>query len=237
MSMKQLLFIQHEAEDPPGYVADIIQHHTIAYDTVLVEHEPLPAPDHYAAIIALGGAQHVYEEEKYPYLTAEKEMLRQCVARDISYLGICLGGQLLASALGGQVKKHTTKEIGFYNIPLTRAGQTDPLYKGFPGYHKAFHWHEDTFDLPSNSTLIASNEHTTNQAFRYGHRAYGLQYHIEVTPEIISLWSRNTDLQAEGYDFARADNIENASRKHFSEYQEHTRLMIENFLRISALIS
>jgi GMP synthase (glutamine-hydrolysing) len=236
MSMKRLLFIQHEAEDPPGSVADVVGHYAVPYDVVQVEHEPLPAPDHYAAIIALGGAQHVYEEEKYPYLTAEKDLLRTCVARDIPYLGICLGGQLLASALGGLVKKHTTTEIGFYDIPLTQAGLADPLYKGFPGYHKVFHWHEDTFDLPSNSTLIASNAHTTNQAFRYGRRAYGLQYHIEVTLEIINLWSRNTELQLEESEFARADSIEQGSQKHFPTYQEHTRLMTENFLRISALI-
>ncbi len=234
--MKRLLFIQHEAEDPPGSVAEAIQHYAIPYDIVQADHEPLPAPDHYAAIIALGGAQHIYEEEKYPYLTAEKDFLRTCVARDIPYVGICLGGQLLASALGGRVKRHTTKEIGFYTIPLTQAGLADPLYTGFPGYHKVFHWHEDTFDLPPDSTLLASNEYTTNQAFRYGRCAYGLQYHIEVTLEIIYRWSQNSDLPAEGSEFTSAGSIEQASQKHFSEYQEHTRLMIENFLRISTLI-
>ncbi len=234
--MKRLLFIQHAPEDPPGFVADIMQDYPVVCDTVQVEYEALPPPDHYTAIIAFGGAQHVYEEEKYPYFTVEKEILRYCVSRDIPYLGVCLGGQLLASALNGKVKKHDKKEFGFYNIPLTPAGQSDPLYSGFPGYHKVFHWHKDTFDLPHSSILIASNELTTNQAFRYGRRAYGLQYHIEITPEILQLWLESDDLQTEGLDGTVVDTMKSESQRQFPEYQEHTRLLIKNFLWISALL-
>jgi len=245
--MKRVLILQHDGTDRKGYVGDILEEYGIAHDVVHVAEETLPDPTTFGAIIALGGIQHVYESDKYPYFTQEKVLMRRAVEQDIPFLGICLGSQLLASSLGTVVKEHTTPEIGFFEVPFTREGQSDPLYKGLPGYQKVFHWHEDTFDLPSGAVLLATNEHTKNQAFRYGHRAYGVQYHIEVTPQMLATWidlyrnevppelldSRHHYSDLHGDTTATIDKGQNS---HFSMYHAHTRKMFENFLSISELI-
>jgi GMP synthase (glutamine-hydrolysing) len=236
MSSKRILILQNERADPAGYLGELLQGKAIAYDVCKVEEEALPAPNSYAAIIALGGAQHLYEREKYPYFSAEEALIRQIVHQDIPFLGICLGGQLLASALNGEVKRHSETEIGFYDIPLTAEGIADPLYAGFPGYHTTFHWHEDTFDLPEGSILLASNSITTNQAFRYGRRAYGIQYHIELTPEMLHEWMSHVDSPEDALDKELVDAIIQDSQRQFAPYRAHTRLMLENFLRICDLI-
>lgn len=230
-----ILILQNEWADPAGYLGELLQEKSIAYDVCHVEEEALPAPTGYAAIIALGGSQHLYEREKYPYFRAEEALIRQIVQQDIPFLGICLGGQLLASALGGEVKRHSDTEIGFYDIPLTTEGLTDPLYTGFPGHHTTFHWHEDTFELPTGSVLLASNSITTNQAFRYGPRAYGIQYHIELTPAMLYDWMTHFDEQEEALDKNLVNAILQASHCQFAQYRAHTRLMLNNFLRICEL--
>jgi GMP synthase-like glutamine amidotransferase len=253
--MRRVLILQHDWTDRKGYVGDILEDHGIAHDVVDVTEEIFPDPTIFGAIIALGGIQHVYESDKYPYFTQEKVLMRRAVEQDIPFLGICLGSQLLASALGASVKMHTTPEIGFFEVPFTREGQSDPLYKGLPGYQKVFHWHEDTFDLPSGAILLATNEHTKNQAFRYSRRAYGVQYHIEVTPQMLDTWldldhdeappelldSRlhHSDLHRNQSDAGNRDTtitMGKGHNRHFLMYHAHTRKMFENFLSISDLI-
>jgi GMP synthase (glutamine-hydrolysing) len=236
MSSERLLILQNERADPAGYLGELLQEKSLAYDVCKVGEEALPAPASYAAIIALGGSQHLYERAKYPYFRAEEALIRQIVQQNIPFLGVCLGGQLLASSLAGAVKRHSEVEIGFYNIPLTAEGMSDPLYAGFPGYHTTFHWHEDTFELPEGSILLASNGITTNQAFRYGQRAYGIQYHIELTPAILHDWMSHFDTQDDALDQALVDTIMRDSQRQFAQYRAHTRLMLENFLGICDLI-
>jgi GMP synthase (glutamine-hydrolysing) len=237
--MKRILLLEHEADNPEGYVGKIIEEHQIPMDIIRVDQEPLPDPAHYSAIIAFGGAQHLYEEEKYPYFGPEKALLRTSVEQNRPILGICLGAQLLASALGGTVKRHTIPETGFYDIPLTEVGKADPLYQGLAGYQTVFHWHEDTFELPFGAVLLASNESTTNQAFRYGTCAYGLQYHIELDSVMLDHWLYHCDLQRDiigrlGVEAYHTFTKELPTR--FAIYQAHTRIVLENFLRVSGLI-
>src|SRR5947209_19311326 len=103
MDRKRILILQNELVDPAGYLGELLQEKSIAYDVCQVEKEALPAPDSYAAIMALGGSQHLYKREKYPYFTAQEALIRQIVLQDIPFLGVCLGGQLLASALDSAV--------------------------------------------------------------------------------------------------------------------------------------
>jgi len=237
--LKRIVFLQHAWEDPPGYVGDLLDEYGIAYDVVQVVNEPFPELGRYAAVIGLGGFQQVYRKDLYPYLAVEKRILREAVARDLPYLGICLGGQILADLFEGAVQRHTTTEIGFFDVPLTSEGQRDPLYAGLPGYQKVFHWHEDAFELPAEAVLLATNEHAPNQAFRYGPYAYGLQYHIELNAAVLDTWLHHPELQEkivqtlghEGY-----TALEAAIVQHVPIYREHGRIMVQNFLKLSALI-
>lgn len=235
--MKRVLVIIHVWDNPAGYLEEILQEHHIAYDVLNAAEKPLPDLTSYNAIVALGGPQHIYEEDKYPYLAREKTLLRHAVEQDIPCLGVCLGGQLLAGALGGTVRRNTTTEFGFVDVQFTEEGQRDALYQGLPGYQKVFHWHEDMFDLPEGAVLLASTRHTTNQAFRYGQRCYGLQYHIEVNPEMLDLWlsiGRQEIIDSLGSE--RLMELERSRAGQQALYHSHTRIMFENFLRISELI-
>jgi GMP synthase (glutamine-hydrolysing) len=237
--VRQVLVLQHMRDDPAAYVGEILHDNGIEYDVVMVESETLPDPDGYGAIIAFGGSQHVYEKELYPYFVQERTFIRTVIQREIPFLGICLGGQLLADALEGEVRKHSMTEIGFFDVELTEAGKADPLYAGLPGYQKVYHWHEDTFVLPEGAILLATHENTENQAFRYGRRAYGLQYHIELDKETLHTWlhvpeSKQSVIETIGEE-AYALIVAEEPRQ-YPIYQKHTRIIVENFLRISELI-
>jgi GMP synthase-like glutamine amidotransferase len=238
--MKRVLALQQTWDDPPGYLEEILDEHGIICETIDVEKTPLPDPALYQAILVMGGPQHLYADTHLSYLAQEQVMLRQAVAQDIPTLGICLGGQLLASALGAVVYRHNCSEVGFFRIPLTKAGCQDPLFAGLPDYQFAFHWHADVFALPSGSLLLASNGSSPNQAFRYGARAYGLQFHIELNEEITANWLHDPACIKEIAEMLNdADAPARLAQEwstYASIYQAHTRLLFENFLRIAQLI-
>ncbi len=236
--MQRILVLQHAWDCPLGTLGEILQERNITCDILNVEEERIPAPDAYNAIIALGGPQHVYEAEKYPYFASEKELIRAAIERDIPFLGICLGGQLLAQTLGSTVRQHNTTEIGFFHVPLTIDGKRDPLFTGLPGYQTVFHWHEDIFDLPTEGTLLATSETTANQAFRYGRHAYGLQYHIELNFALFDLWLGHPELKEAIINSVGIDtytHIQYERQTLYSAYRDHTRTVFENFLRIGNL--
>ncbi|MBV9690091.1 MAG: type 1 glutamine amidotransferase [Ktedonobacteraceae bacterium] len=237
--MKHVLVLQHVWDDPIGYLGTILQEHTIPYQTINVESEPLPDPTLYGAIIALGGPQHVYDETSYPYFVEEKALIHKAVEQNIPYLGICLGGQLLAYVLGAEVKRQTISEVGFFDVQLTQQARSDPLFQGLVGYQKVFHWHADSFDLPAGAVLLATGERMRNQAFRYGRHAYALQYHIELSQEVLAIWlhqpeSRQDLIGTVGFD-AYAAIVADQSR-YYATYLKHVRIQFENFLRISGCI-
>ncbi|HEX7734037.1 MAG TPA: type 1 glutamine amidotransferase [Ktedonobacteraceae bacterium] len=238
--MKRVLALQQTWDDPPGYLEELLQEHGIICDTIEVEKMPLPDPALYQAIIVLGGPQHLYADSHLSYMVRQQELLRQAVAQDIPTLGICLGGQLLASALGAEVRRHERSEVGFYRIPLTEAGRQDPLFAGLPGHQFAFHWHGDVFELPGGAIHLASNENAPNQAFRYGPRAYGLQFHIEMNEEIASIWLRDPicvkEISETLNDPDAPARLAREWLEHAPAYQDHTRTLFENFLRIAELI-
>ena len=131
---------------------------------------------------------NVYEEDRYPFLKDEDLFIKEAIQRGKSVLGICLGAQLIAKALGAKVFKAPVKEIGWYDVSLTRIGLRDPLFSILPKTFPVFQWHEDTFEIPKAGKLIATSNSIPHQAFRYGEKVYGLQFHIEVTEEMIQEW-------------------------------------------------
>ena len=238
--MKRVLALQFCWDDPPGYLGDIMQEQNIPYEIVEVDKFPVPDPTEFDAILAMGGFQHVGENEKYPYLVRVESMICKAVEEDIPYLGICLGGQLLAHALGAPVKRHAITPLGFYEVQITAGGKTDPLFRGLPGYQQVFHWHEDTFDIPKEAVQLASNAQTENQAFRYGRYAYGTQYHLEVTPAMLDVWLHFPEYRQEIVSTlgeSAVDNFVSDSARLFPLYHQHARIMFENFLKIGGVIT
>jgi GMP synthase-like glutamine amidotransferase len=130
----------------------------------------------------------VYEEERYPFITDELHLVERALKAGQHVLGICLGAQVLAKAAGARVNKGRTKEIGWFNVSLTSEGERDWVFSGLQRELKVFHWHGDTFDIPREGKNLASSELYQNQILHVGKRAYGIQFHLEVTEEMVREW-------------------------------------------------
>lgn len=195
---KTLHIIQNDPEVPPGNIIDNL---AIPY----VIHHPyrdgiLPAPEDIAALIVMGGAMGANDEQRHPFLTGLKNLIRAVVAARIPYLGICLGGQLLAAALGAKVVSNRWEELGTLPVSLTAEGEEDLLFCGIAETFTTFQWHHDSFDIPDGGVVLASSAACPHQAFRVGISAWGLQFHPEVTEAIIRdwcAWDRDTAAQVE----------------------------------------
>ncbi len=181
-----LQIIQNDPEVPPGILIDGI---TVPYNLCRADlGEPLPTPDQTTALIVLGGAMGANDDAGYPFLADLKDFIRTVVEQSKPYLGICLGGQLLAAALGAAVVSNRWEELGTRPVSLTAEGTGDPLFTGILPQFTTFQWHHDSFDLPEGAVLLATSAACPHQAFRYGLCAWGLQFHPEVTEQIIRDW-------------------------------------------------
>ena len=150
------------------------------------EGQPVPqSMGEAAGLLVMGGPMGVYEQAHYPYLSDEIRLIEHALKTGAPVFGVCLGSQLLATALGADVASSGRKEIGWHTVTLAEAASTDPLLAGAPPSFTGFHWHGDAFDLPGGAVLLASSGMTAHQAFRYGDNAYGFLFHMEVTAEII----------------------------------------------------
>ena len=151
----------------------------------LYEGAKLPDPEAFDRLVILGGPMNIHEEAAYPWLVEEKALIRAALAAGKSAVGICLGAQLLADGLGSRVYAGSHREIGWFPVRLTAAGQRTALTEGLPAVTTVFHWHGDTFDLPPGAVHLFESEACANQAFLLDNRILGLQFHLESTPETV----------------------------------------------------
>jgi GMP synthase-like glutamine amidotransferase len=149
--------------------------------TRLFRSEELPALHDIDLLVVMGGPMSVNDEKEFPWLAAEKEFVRDAIHSGKAVLGICLGAQLIAAALGAHVYPNAVKEIGWFPVmPIATPGSA---IRSFPESVDVFHWHGETFDLPSGATQLAKSKGCENQAFQFGDSVVGLQFHLETTPE------------------------------------------------------
>lgn len=181
-SMPTACILQHVACESAGAIGDALQRQGIAQRVVRIfAGEPVPRELTDDALVVMGGPMGVYESDRYPHLLDELRLIEDALRRERPLVGVCLGSQLVAAALGARVYPSGFKEIGWYPVDLTDAALTDPVLGRAPRRFTAFVWHGDVFDLPRGAVHLASTEMTAHQAFRYGEDAYALLFHLEVT--------------------------------------------------------
>lgn len=174
-------YLQHVPFEGLGSIENWLQNGGYEISrTQLFNSEELPKIDDIDILIVMGGPMSIHDEQEYPWLVAEKEFIRTAIKAGKPVLGICLGAQLMASSMGGEVFPNPLKEIGWF--PVESVGsQKDSLFT-FPEITEVFHWHGETFSLPEGAVRLAKSMACKNQAFQIGSHAIGLQFHLETIP-------------------------------------------------------
>lgn len=193
--MRRVLVVRHAAHEPLGNLEHQLRAAGLELevidcfqgDWVRIEHAGFQ-PAAWAGLVVLGGPMNADETDRYPNLAAEVRWLQAAVRAQLPTLGVCLGAQLLARSLDRRVYSNAVKEIGWYEIELLPAALDDPLFAGSASRETVFEWHGDTFDLPAGAVWLARGVTCAHQAFRYGPSAYGLQFHLEMTAEMVTDW-------------------------------------------------
>lgn len=187
----RILVFQHLPVEHPGIFRDFWKADGHEWDAVeLDEGGVIPPLEDYDLLVVMGGPQDVWQEDIHPWLIAEKAAIRRWVV-DLGrpYLGICLGHQLLAEALGGKVTLMAAPEVGLADVSFSAEGRRDPLFAGMGAGMVTFQWHGAGIStLPEGSLVLAENAACATQAIRWGEHAYGLQYHVEITPTTVADW-------------------------------------------------
>jgi GMP synthase (glutamine-hydrolysing) len=226
---KHILIIKQVEQEGPGLIENIFAAHGWGLKTVeLSLGAKLPSDfDETGALVVLGGPMNVYEEKQYPFLKGEELLIRKALIEEVPVLGICLGAQLLAKTCGARVKKAPRKEIGWYRVERTEDGKKDVLFNAGPDRIHVFQWHEDTLDVPEGAVLLAEGKDCKNQAFRVGQNAYGLQFHIEVTENMIRSWFQS------GEEKAVVEKIVRDTKKVREDHHREAKRILSNFMRIA----
>jgi GMP synthase (glutamine-hydrolysing) len=182
----RVLAIVHQRDAGPGVFAESISADLDLWLPPESEAPPLP-PDAYDAVLVFGGSMHADQDDHHPWLSPEKAILRELLARDVPLLGVCLGAQLLAEAAGASVRRALRPEIGWHAVDVTEEGAADPLLGPLAPRFKAFQWHSYEFVLPPGATALARSD-VCLQAYRLRDRAWGIQFHAEVSRTDAESW-------------------------------------------------
>lgn len=182
-------WLQHVAHEDAGCIAPWLATRAQRLSrTRLWAGEPLPARPDFDALIVMGGPMNVDEHDAHPWLLPEKTLIRAAIDAGRPVLGICLGSQLIADALGAPVTRNAHTEIGWFDVELNADGRRHPLFADWPERFSAFHWHGDTFAIPDGAQNLMSSQACAHQAYVWGERVVGLQFHPEITAADARTW-------------------------------------------------
>ncbi|HUH06790.1 MAG TPA: type 1 glutamine amidotransferase [Egibacteraceae bacterium] len=232
--MKPLIAVRFQENAPLGILAQAFDERRVSWRYVDAW-RPAALPDlgDMAGLVVLGGAMNVDDLTKHPYLGPVRELVAAAVAGGVPTLGICLGAQVLTAALGAPVTRAPVCEIGFVQVTATEAARTDPVLAPFAPSARVFQFHEDACALPPGAELLFEGEAIAVQAFRAGPRAYGVQFHFEVTDTEIAAWcdEEGADVLRARWGATKAQLLADA-RRALPRQQAAGRQVARNFLRL-----
>lgn len=215
----KVLIIQHVESEGPGLLYPALKKHD--FEPVVVDARYLPSDlSGVAAVISLGGPMNVYDD--HPFLKREELLIREVLEKEIPFLGVCLGAQMLAKAAGAEIIRSPMPETGWFTVGLTQPGIMDPLFWKIDDEIITFQLHGDMFNIPETGILLATSERCPHQALKVGKNAYGLQFHMEVTLEMALELVANDGLDTSG--------IQEFYNLNGSEYLEQSSRMFSNFI-------
>ncbi|MBT8440888.1 MAG: gamma-glutamyl-gamma-aminobutyrate hydrolase family protein [Gammaproteobacteria bacterium] len=221
--MRRLLVFQHVPHEILGNLDPLLRDARFRIRYVNFGREPDAQPDvsKYNGLIVLGGPMNCDEADRYPHLSTETAAIQQAIRDGIPVLGICLGAQLIARALGARVHSNPVQEIGWYELNPTDEGHKDPLCGKFAESQQIFQWHGDTFEIPHGAVHLATSPDCANQAFRFKHNVYGFQFHLEVDEPMILRWL-STPYMARAAEEAGGPGRIDDIKRHTHEHIQHS---------------
>jgi GMP synthase-like glutamine amidotransferase len=234
----KFLVIKHLFVEGLGIFEEFCYDAEIKLDTVELEKgDRFPDLEGYSALWVMGGSMNVGDEQEFPWLVEEKTLIRRAVRElHLPYMGICLGAQLLADTLDGEVQPMTTPEVGLLEVNLTEAGLNHPLMAGLPKTFKVLQWHgQEVKQLPSEATLLASSSHCPVQAYAVGDYAFGLQFHSEVTESTVEEWVQIPAYRADlelTLGASGCNHLKQTVDERLSIMNREAKILFENFLQI-----
>jgi len=233
----RVLIVKNIQREGPGLFRDVLLEQRVGADVVELDRgDTIPALDEYGALIVLGGPPSA--NDTTDAMKAQVERTREAIETGLPYLGICLGHQVLGKAAGATVVRNGVKEIGFaqsdgspYEVQLTETGVRDPLFHGVPESFRVFQLHGEAVEANDDTEVLATGSECPVQAIRVGRRAYGLQMHVEVVPEMLAVWA------AQDPDLATFDSqaLQHELGTISTDYMRIGRRVLTNFLTIAGL--
>jgi GMP synthase-like glutamine amidotransferase len=231
----RVLAIVHQPDAGPGVFADAIRARGAELDSWMPTGTQAPprAPGGYDAVLVFGGAMHVDQENRHPWLAGEKRLLEDLLGEGVPLLGVCLGAQLLAEAAGATPRAASLPEIGWHDVELTREGASDPLLGPLAPRFRAFQWHSYEFPLPPGAIPLARSA-SCLQAYRLGDSAWGIQFHAEVTREDAEAWIDDYRSDADAVRIGIDPDLRQRTRSKIGEWNELGRGLCDRFMMVVA---
>lgn len=227
--------LQHVPFEGPAAIRTWATAHDFSVSvTHLFAREPLPALDTFELLVLLGGPMSVNDEDRFDWLRAEKQFVQHAIEARKHVLGICLGAQLIATALGAKVYPHTEREIGWFPVQRSHGHVSLSAMASLPETFTALHWHGETFDLPNGATQLAGTAACENQAFSVGNRVLGLQFHLESTPESVEALIRNCPGDLAPSRFVQAAHAMQTAQENFHESNRLLGMLLDRFLAVES---
>ena len=235
-----ILVLQHAPVEHPGIFRRFLEEDGHSWDTVeLDQGGQLPSLDGYDALWVLGGPMDVWQEDEHPWLKDEKAFIQEAVEqRGMSYLGLCLGHQLLAEALGGSVGPAGTPEIGVMDVQMTEMGATGIFMDDLPDRFPCLQWHSaEVTKLPQGAEVLATSPDCAVQAMTWGPRAYSVQFHVEIEPDTVANWAKIPAYSAaleKAMGPGAVDRLAADCDRHMGEFNRLAERLYMNWLQTSA---